>query len=206
VITQRDYSAHHLARETARAAIARAKAGLSSEREGALTAVIMSAIAVEALANTVGVRVVSGWDDYDNLRAVAKWRLICATLEIAFDPSSEPWLSANWVMAFRNGLVHPKPVQVKTERIIPLDEFNEMTTGKVEFPPSVLESKLTIANAERALQAFAGVLDALTFRLSPEHGSGIFSDSMQGGATIVPRHHSTSANPRAPSGDGTTEE
>jgi hypothetical protein len=146
----------------------------------------MFALAIEALANTLFPRLVKGWKDFNNLKPVAKWRLIYAALGIDFDENNETWVGARWLLNLRNSIAHPMPDDVRTERILSPDEFNELTRGKVDFPPSDVEKQLTIANAKRAQKTFEAILESLSLRLHPEHGHGIFSDMMSGGASIIP--------------------
>lgn len=186
VTSARPYSAHHLLNQIAAEAIRRGDADEGSTRHEALIAILTSALAIEALANTLGPRVVDGWDDFNNVRPIAKWRLIYGGIPIKFDSAKEPWISTKWLFALRNSIAHAQPDNVQTEQVMTPAEFSQVERGKMEFPASEVEKQLTMANAKKALKAFEAVRDSLSPYLKPEHGLGIFGDMMTGGARLIP--------------------
>ena len=91
---ERPFSAHHMFLGAARVALQDSKDKRPGWFYSNLIAITMSALAIEALCNTVGERIIDDWKDFESASPVAKLRLLCENLSIDFDKSLEPWSSA----------------------------------------------------------------------------------------------------------------
>ena len=84
-------------------------AGLPSGwKYDALTTLVFSALAIEALANAFGEKKINGWADFEMSSPMGKLRVVTGTLGIPFDPGKEPWATARWLVTFRNRIAHAR--------------------------------------------------------------------------------------------------
>jgi hypothetical protein len=150
----RYFSAHHLLLETAREAAESPRKDACGQRQAALTTIAMSALTVEALANSAGNLVIERWSDFDRLSPLPKLRLICQALAIDMQPGHEPWQSLGWLVRLRNRIAHPQPEDVQSKRWLNAEEARaQQHKTEIDIPDSKLEKELTLANAKRAVAA-----------------------------------------------------
>lgn len=140
-----------------------------------MTAILMSALSVEALCNAIGYRLIEGWEDYEQSKPWMKLRVLCKELKIPFDKGSEPWQSLKDLLDFRNKVAHGKPQWVRRVQSN-LDEA-AMDAALAEHRPSTseawFEQKLTQEGAGRAVAAARRVETLLTDALPDDLKLGI---------------------------------
>ncbi len=147
-----------------------------------LMAMTMSALAVEALCNAIGERVVVDWKDFESAAPTAKLRILCEKLGIDYDVKQEPWSTARWLHGFRNEVAHAKPQLVKESYVWTREEYEKRQT---EEPRSKLERKITLENARRAVKRISELKNLLCERIPVEDRFGLYSDMWTGSAQLV---------------------
>lgn len=150
--------------------------------EHLLTAMLMSALAVEALCNAVGHRVVAGWEDYEQIPAWAKIRLLCATLNIAYDRGAQPWQRLQTLLAFRNRVAHGKAEHIQRRCVLTAEQADVALNSAPSAPPSKLEAMLTLENALVAFATAREVEKILTENVPLELKLGL---TVEGGTYTV---------------------
>jgi len=179
---ERHFSAHHMLIEVARVANERAVKQEPGWFYDALTTMTFSALAVEALCNSIGERKVEDWEDYESSSPNAKLRLLAGRLSINYKKSEEPWFTARWLIKFRNRIAHAKPEFIKEERLLTQEELDKRLFDR---PDSKLEREITIANAARALEATTSLKNILCAAISPTEALGLFTDGWSGNTEIA---------------------
>jgi hypothetical protein len=177
---ERPFSAHHMLLGAARDALEYAKSDPSQSSFAAVTAITMSALAIEALCNTIGERVVPGWEDFESSSPKAKLRIICDELEIKYDNEIEPWSTVIWLSGVRNKLAHAKPQLVNESHL-----WNEQEHKKKDGlkPESKLEKTMTIGNANRAYEKITELKYLLCKHIPPEKAFGLAADMWSGSSS-----------------------
>src|SRR3954471_2833467 len=104
---ERQFSAHHMlirAAEIARDRGTEKKPGWMFDELSAMT---FAALAIEALCNSIGDRVVPGWaKDFESASPNAKLRILSGRLGLEYDEDKEPWVGARELIKFRNLVAH----------------------------------------------------------------------------------------------------
>src|SRR5688500_6340522 len=92
-ISERNFSAHHMLIRVASVALTRAKTGEHEVAADALIVMTFSALAIEALCNSIGERVFkhAAWEDFESASPNAKLRLLAGRLELKYEKDKEPW-------------------------------------------------------------------------------------------------------------------
>jgi hypothetical protein len=180
---ERHYSAHHMLLEVARRAndcVARKEPGWSYE---AVTAIVFSALAVEALLNAFGDRKIENWGvDFESARPLAKARLVAQALSIGYHVNAEPWATLQWLFRVRNLAVHAKPAVIKTDVLLTDAEVERRLFDR---PDSLLERELTAKNAQRAVDAVVRLRDELCASMPADELLGLSADGWSGHTAIV---------------------
>lgn len=134
---------------------------------------VMSSLAVEALANAVGGRVITDWATFERLSPLEKIGRLVEELTITYDSNIEPWSTVRWLAGFRNDIAHAKPELVQEEKFLP-----EVALGKTLFdsPQSRIEREITLGNARRAHTAITTIKKILADSLPVEKRLGIYCD------------------------------
>lgn len=174
---EREFSAHHMLLHAAELAIEEAEKSRVGRFNKCLSAMVMSSLAVEALANAVGSRLITDWTIFERLSPLKKIGVIVKELTITYDPKIEPWSSVRWLAGFRNDIAHAKPELVQEEKLLP-----EVALGKTLFdsPQSRIEREITLGNARRAHTAVTAVKKILADSLPVEKRLGIYCDAWSG--------------------------
>lgn len=149
-----------------------------------LTAITLSGLAVEAICNAVGERIVGDWKDFESANPNAKLRLLCERLQVPYDKNQEPWSTVRWLIRQRNAIAHAKPQLLEERHVWSRDEFDRLSK---ESPLSDLEKTLSLGNAKRALEAVKDVLSRITLAMSPEARFGLYADGWEGSASMISR-------------------
>ena len=87
---KKTFSAHHMLMNAAFLQLEAARETENSQFNSLLAALTLSSLSVEALANSVGERVVPDWRDFESLSPLGKLRLLAEKLSIEFDRNVEP--------------------------------------------------------------------------------------------------------------------
>jgi hypothetical protein len=179
---QREFFAHHMLLHAAELDIADAEANERGRFNKCLAAMVMTALAVEALANAVGSRVVFDWSAFEPLRPHEKPDVLVRELSIVRDETKEPWTTLAFLAGFRNDIAHPKPELVAAERVLP-----EVALAKAAFtaPRSKLEQEITLGNARRVYAAVHTVKGLFTDALPVEKRFGIYADMWSGSTGVA---------------------
>ena len=174
---ERTFFAHHMLLHAAQLEITDAEATERGRFNKCLAAMVMTALAVEGLANAVGSRVVGDWSVFERLRPHEKIDVLVERLNIQRDQAKEPWTTLQFLGGFRNDIAHPKPEAVVKECVLP-----EAGLAKTAFqtPLSVLEREITVGNAKRAYAAVRELKGLLTDALPAEDRFGIYADMWHG--------------------------
>lgn len=182
VSRERRFSAHHMLLGAARMALQDAESKKPGWFYAQLTALTMSGLAMEAICNAIGERIITDWKDFENAPPVGKLRLICDKLNVPFDSSREPWSTARWLAKFRNEIAHAKPEFVKESYVWTREEYDRWQTKE---PKSGVEKKITLGNAKRVVKRITEIKDLLCLRVPEEEASGLYSDEWSGSAGLI---------------------
>src|SRR5882757_1224456 len=87
---QRHFSAHHLLLSTAWGARERAIKRQPGWKGDALVVLLLSALAIEAMCNAIGERVIDEWLDFETSRPDAKLRILATALSVEYNNEEEP--------------------------------------------------------------------------------------------------------------------
>jgi hypothetical protein len=182
-IQERQFSAHHM---LIRAAVIARDRG-SEKKPGwmfdELSAMTFSALAIEALCNSIGHRVIDDWDkDFESASPNAKLRILTKRLEIKYDKNKEPWAGARELIKFRNLVAHAKPQLIVEEKLMTQEEYDKRL---FDIPQSKLESLITAANADRAVRTVEKLKELLIEKLDPEQKLGLALDGWSGSTSAL---------------------
>lgn len=170
---QRIFSAHHMLMNAAFQHLETAQTTEVSRFNNALSALTLSALAIEALVNSIGDRLVPDWKDFESLNPTAKMRLLSERLSIEFNKDVEPWSTIQWLGKFRNRVAHPKPEEVHNVNAMTKEDVNSTI---LSVPHSKLERDITLANARRAVDGVYTAKNLICDKLTPEQSFGIVED------------------------------
>lgn len=147
-----------------------------------LIAMTMASLAIEAIANAVGIVVIKEWKDFESLNPNSKLRLICENIGIEYNSKKEPWSTAKWLYGFRNDVAHAKPELVNETYVWHREEFEKR---KLENPKSKVESEISLGHARRAVERVTEIKDILCAKIEPDKVLGLWCDSWQGTTKLV---------------------
>ena len=181
---ERTFFAHHMLLHVAELEINDAEASEVGCFNKCLTAMVMSALAVEALANAVGSRVAEDREAFEKMRPHEKLDHLVQRLTIARDPSKEPWTTLQYLGGFRNDIAHPKPEEVVNTRVLPQAG---LTKTAFDTPLSKLEQEVTLGNAKRSFAAVQALKGLLTDALPETDRFGIYGDMWHGSTNAHPQ-------------------
>jgi hypothetical protein len=174
IVEERYFSPHHLLLRTAGFALHEAHrtvyySSTPMRESHTMSAILMSALSVEALCNAIGYRLIEGWDDYEQSKPWVKLRVLCKELKLPFDKGAQPWQSLKELLDFRNKVAHGKPQWVRRVRN-KLDQA-ALDAALAEHQPSAteawFEAKLRLEEAGKAV-ALARRVEALLTDALPE--------------------------------------
>jgi hypothetical protein len=182
VTKEREFFAHHMLLHAARIDVDHAATIQLGSFNRTLSSMVLSALAIEALLNAVGSRVVPDWPAWERLKPFEKLDSLVATLKIVRDNRKAPWPALRFLAGFRNDIAHPKPERLQTARTVPDSAVDKQLR---ERPESRLERDITVGNARRALAAVQSLKAILTDALPVEKRFGIYADMSSGSASLA---------------------
>lgn len=148
-----------------------------------LSAMTFSALAIEALCNSIGERVIENWKkDFESSSPIAKLRILARQLGIKYEKDKEPWAGARDLIKFRNLVAHAKPQLILEENVMTQEESDKRL---FDVPKSKLEKLVTAASANRAVQTVQKIKDILISKLEPGDKLGLIADGWSGHATVL---------------------
>ena len=176
----RDFEPQHLLMHIAATALEDAQKKIPGWKNQELVAITFSALALEALANSFGSKLVSRWNDFESSSPIAKLRIICGELGISPDWSKGHWGTALWLVSFRNKIAHARPQPVTYDKIISEEKFNRTFH---DMPSSDLENQVNLGNARQAVKAIIEIKWSFLSKikqLKPGKHSSLYSDGFSG--------------------------
>ena len=178
---ERRFSAHHMLIRAAEIARDRGKEKNPGWMFDELSAMTFAALAIEALCNSIGDRMIEGWDkDFESSSPNAKLRILAKHLGIKYESDKEPWAGARELIKFRNLVAHAKPQLIVEEKVMTQEEYDKRL---FDVPESKLEKLINAANADRAVRTVQKIKDILIEKLEPEDKLGLTADGWSGHAT-----------------------
>jgi hypothetical protein len=174
---ERTFFAHHMLLHAAERQIAEAESAECGRFNKCLSAMVLTALAIEALANAVGTRVAADWPTFERLRPHEKLDYLVAKLGIARDVTKDPWTALQYLSGFRNDIAHPKPEDLARRRVLPAVALDRAAFDK---PRSSLEREITLGNARRAFKAVHELKGLLADALPVNKRFGIYADMWHG--------------------------
>jgi len=136
----------------------------------ALSTIILSALALEGLVNSLGERKIKGWSDFESSKLTGKLRVICNELEIEFKENHKPWQDIGWLIKLRNQLAHAKPKKVNIDEEIEESELHKL----LMLGSTKLEKDISAENAEKALVMVKEIRDIFLSKLDSELDNAFF--------------------------------
>jgi hypothetical protein len=182
VTQKREFFAHHMLLHAAGIDLEHAATIQLGSFNRALSSMVLSSLAVEALVNAVGSRVVPDWSTWERLKPFEKLNSLVTTLQIHRDNRKAPWPALRFLSGFRNDIAHPKPERLQTARTVPHSAVDRQFRNR---PRSKLERDITVGNAQRALAAVQSLKGILADALPVEKRFGIYADMSSGRASLT---------------------
>ena len=186
-VQEREFFAHHGLLHAAFRAIEQAEATELGRFNQCLAAITMTAVAVEALVNAVGSRVVdaANWSTWERRPTHEKIDSLVVQLAIAKDDANEPWSALRGLAGLRDDVVHAKPERIRRVRELPQAAVDRGVY--FEPPESSLERQVTIGNAKRFHKAVTDLKGIFTDALDEDKRFGIYADMHHGSISPVER-------------------
>jgi hypothetical protein len=173
----RDFKPHHILIGSAKIALESAETRTPGWLYYELTAITFSALAIEALTNSFGEKLVTRWNDFEKASPIAKLRVICTRLCVEPDFEKEPWFTVLWLVQFRNKVAHAKPESIKFDKTMTEKELQKI---QFEYPRSRLEMQINIENAKRSVSAVDQILELFYPQLTPDEKYYLYSNGFSG--------------------------
>jgi hypothetical protein len=180
-VRERYYSAHNTFLHIAALELEVAKQGVVGEFNHALTSIMMSALAIEAMANAIGERALDDWADFESSSPYAKVRLIAERYSLKASAQSEPWGTVKWLCRLRNRLAHAKPEKIRETTEVSQADCNNRD---IRPPQSKLEKEISEENARRALEGVELMKHTICDVLPVEMKLGLVSDAWMTTGTL----------------------
>lgn len=150
------------------------------ELTACVTAVALSAFAIESLSNTVGSRLYPTWEAEHAFKSPpAKVRLLGARLGLNLDEDKQPLSEIVALFKLRNQLAHSRPEDVAESKHLTEEEYNNPAYF---WPRSTLEGKLSLAQAERAVGLVKDLKHLYSDAMPPDLAYGINVEMSMGSA------------------------
>ena len=181
----RRYSAHHFLLNVAQDILEGSKEHPDryDHFDVAIQAMLYSALALEAIANSFGDRLYQRWqDDFESTKLHGKLRLVAYRLKVEYDTGKQPWGSVKEIVSFRNKLVHPKPEHITVTKSLTKEEYKNRF--RYEWPRAKLEQEVSLDKADRFLKCVLAILDLFLDQMDYDQSDGLDYDSVSGGSTL----------------------
>lgn len=178
---ERNFSPHLMLMSAARRSCEAAARKQPGYFYDALSAMTLSALALEAMGNTIGAAMLprAEYLDFERLGPTDKLSSLAVRLAVPYDRQVEPWASALWLVSFRNAVAHAKPELVKEDLLMTEKEHENR---RQDTPESKLEKEITPGNAKRALRVAEAILELLVGGMDPAKTFGLLINEWSGGS------------------------
>lgn len=133
-----------------------------------MASITLSALSIEALANTVGELTIEKFEDFESLQPLSKVRLICNNANIEYKKGNNPYNDIISLIKVRNKLAHPKYKLLKYEsKEMPIAEA-QSHYHEVSEPLHDIEKNLNPEFAKRSIKAVLELQSIFEKLLPPE--------------------------------------
>ena len=174
---EREFFAHHMLLHAASLEVEQAERRELGQFNKCLAAMVLSALAVEALANAVGTKAGIYTDAFERASPLDKIDRLVAHLRISRVSTREPWTTVRYIVRFRNAIAHPKPETVITKQLLPEAALEKQL---FDTPLSKLEREISVGNARRVYRAVEKLKVLFEEALPEDQRLGIFGDVWSG--------------------------
>jgi hypothetical protein len=180
ITKNRESKPHILLIEAARTGLEDAEAKELGRTHYELMAIIFSALALEAFANTFCKKFSVDWNKKEkSSRLRAKLEAICVRLEInANFENQEPWSFVQWLIDFRNDVAHANLEPIPFNEIVAAEDCDFWRVHNP--PPSEIEKRTNLENAKRSIKVVDEILDVIYQKLTLEERASVFFDGHSG--------------------------
>jgi len=178
---ERPFSAHHMLLGAATMSLEDAEQKKPGHFYSTLISLTMASLAVEALCNAIGERVIEDWQDFESSSPKAKVRTLCRELGLEYQSQGEPWATVIWLGKFRNKIAHAKPERVSESYTWTRDEYEKKDGLK---PESKLEKEVTLGHAKRAVEQVTQLKYLLCKNVPAEKAFGLAADMWSGSTGV----------------------
>ncbi|MFD0724453.1 hypothetical protein ACFQ0E_02455 [Lysobacter brunescens] len=176
---RRLYSAHHTLLRIARVSASKAAEKSIGWRDHEFVAVTMSCLAIEAICNAFGERMVDHWkEDVESASPTLKLRILCSSMGVEYDKNAEPWRTLRKMHTVRNRIAHPKLESVEKSESMTVARYRR--EERIE-PVSSLEKQVAEL-AQGAPVAVQRLLEVFGEKLSEDDQFDLLHDSWEGTA------------------------
>ena len=173
----RDFKPHHILIGAAKSALESAEAKTPGWLYHELTAITFSALALEALTNSFGEKLVMRWEHFESASPIAKLRIICSRLDVTPNFDIEPWAATLWLVKFRNKVAHAKPESIRFDKTMTQEEFQ---ASRFEYPHAKLEMQINLENAKHSISAIDQILELFYPKLKDDEKNYLYWDGFIG--------------------------
>ena len=178
----RHFGAYHIMLRVARHSLDQIDQGKRGWVEHSLMAIVMSALALEAISNSFAERCLpKDWPSIERCTTREKLKRLREKLSIDVKTNPELWSTAAWLTDRRDEIVHAKPESVNIEGESDLVDWEQQ---RETWPVGELERHFTHANGLKAVQCVETVLNTLSAKLDPRDAFDLRSDGAVHSATI----------------------
>ncbi len=176
VSQKRDFSLHHALLGAARVSLKNSEKKDPGWGYSYLICITMSALALEAIANAFGDKLVPNWKYYESSNPLAKFLTVANKIGIEVDFEVKPWSNVKWLYNLRNKIAHAKPMYIETNTTLSREEFDT----NFNLPESSLEKQFTKGNAKKAFETVEEVKHLLCDQIDPYDQFGLRNDGWTG--------------------------
>lgn len=127
-----------------------------------LSAILYCSLSIEAIGNSYGQTFIPRWNDFMKVSPQVKIRLVAEKAGLNPDFATQPWCVVPRLLAFRNGIAHAKPEDVRIDEVRSPAAYEALLYSK---PPSKLESMVTRSFAQTAYDQVSEILNLFAANL-----------------------------------------
>jgi hypothetical protein len=180
ITKNRESKPHLLLIEAARTGLEDAETKELGRTHYELMAIIFSALALEAFANTFCKKFSVDWNKKQkSSKLLAKLEAICACLEINADfENQEPWSFVQWLINFRNDVAHANLEPIPFNEVVAAEDCDFWRIHNP--PPSEIEKRINLENARRSVKIVDEILDIIYQKLTLEERASVFFEGHSG--------------------------
>ena len=145
---------------------------------------VFTAFTLEAYLNHIGEKIFSCWKDLERLSPKEKLNVIAERLNVDVNYGKRPWQIMKELFQFRNDIAHGKSIKVRSERILPLEEYSD-DDFKELFEKTRWEKYCTEKNAIRAREDVKAIVEIMHKNAGFENDFPFVSGFQVGEAKVI---------------------